>query len=80
MISWVYGDSVPVARRESKNCHSLLGADERPELNVLFVTGYAEKIRDGGRTDPSIMKPFRACRFGRGNPQCPGASTSQQGG
>jgi len=32
---------------------------KRPELKVLFVTGYADKFEMVGATDPLIMKPFR---------------------
>jgi CheY-like chemotaxis protein len=32
---------------------------KRPELKVLFVTGYAHKFEMVGATDPLIMKPFR---------------------
>jgi two-component system, cell cycle sensor histidine kinase and response regulator CckA len=32
---------------------------KRPELKVLFVTGYADKFELEGATDPLIMKPFK---------------------
>jgi CheY-like chemotaxis protein len=33
---------------------------KRPELKVLFVTGYAEKFELEEATDPLIMKPFKS--------------------
>jgi CheY-like chemotaxis protein len=32
---------------------------KRPDLKVLFVTGFADKFEMVGDTDPVIMKPFR---------------------
>lgn len=32
---------------------------KRPQLKVLFVTGYADKFELEGATDPLIMKPFK---------------------
>jgi PAS domain S-box-containing protein len=36
-----------------------LARGKRPELKVLFVTGYADKFELEGATDPLIMKPFK---------------------
>ena len=36
-----------------------LARTKRPELKVLFVTGYADKFEPEGANDPLIMKPFR---------------------
>jgi two-component system, cell cycle sensor histidine kinase and response regulator CckA len=35
-----------------------LARQTRPELKVLFVTGYTDKFELDGGSDPLIMKPF----------------------
>jgi two-component system cell cycle sensor histidine kinase/response regulator CckA len=40
-----------------------LARQTRPELKLLFVTGYADKFELEGGKDPLIMKPFTLTTF-----------------
>jgi two-component system cell cycle sensor histidine kinase/response regulator CckA len=41
-----------------------LARQTRPELKVLFVTGYTGKFELEGSSDPLIMKPFTSATLG----------------